>query len=202
MASAPIAIVTTSVTGIVLNALARRAMGCFMQARKLDEALIIQVGRKALCERLYSLADMHFQCVDVEAETLASLSEDRRALMKRIQAEDTPTLYARLLSIYARAYIKTLKNTFLQTRFLFLVNSYQMARDACCVGKSRTRVAVPSRKFNSELKLVMGPKEQAVFETTQLESVRLTTPSRMIVFDSWNMLVYNVTQAYGLSVRL
>ena len=202
MASAPIAIATTSVTGIVLNALTRRAMSCFMRARVTDEALIIQVGRKALCERLYSLADMHFQCVDVEAETLAALSEDRRALMKRIQAEDTPALYARLLAIYARAYIKTLKTTFTQTRFLFLVSSFQMARDACCVSKSRTRVAVPSRKFNSELKIVMGAKEQAVFETTQLEAVRLVTPSKMIVFDSWNMLVYNVTQAYGLSVRL
>lgn len=185
-----------------MSALVRRALGCFAQARRLDEALIIQVGRKALCERLYSLSDMHFQCVDVEAETLASLSEERRALMKRIQAEDTPVLYARMLSIYARAYVKTLKNTFRETRFLFLVSSFQLAKDACCVKKSRTRVAVPSRKFNSELKLVMGVKEQAVFETTQLESVRLASPKKLIIFDSWNMLVYNATQAYGLSVRL
>ena len=195
-------IATTSISSIIVEALLKRAFIFMLQARRTDMALVALTGKTELCKRLYSLVNSNFQCVDVDGETMSSLSESTRESLRGLELTGAVAQRDRLFNLYAKAYVNALKRNFKQVQFLFVTSSYFIARFVCNVNIERIHAAVPSKIFGEQLMLEMEPEKKTEFESRKVEAVRTTKNSKLIVFDSWEMLLYEVIREYDLSPRL
>jgi hypothetical protein len=195
-------IATTSISSIIVEALLKRAFIFMLQARKTDMALVTLRGKTELCKRLYSLIDANFQCVDVDGETMASLSESSRSSLEALERSGATAQRDRLFNLYAKAYVTAIKTSFKKSQFLFVTSSYYIARFVCNVHVDRIRAAVPSKMFGEQISRDMSPLKKAEFESRKVEAVRTIKNTKLIVFDSWEMLTYEVIKEYKLSPRL
>jgi hypothetical protein len=193
------------VSGAAVAALGIYEAICWRLARRRkprDQALVLVYGKTEFAKRLFSMSDASLMCVDVEGETINSLTKESQTMLEGLQTTDPPQ-YRRMLTQYCKVYVESVRRTYTGARFLFLVSSSSMAANACGVVKPKhTRVALPSGEFSAKLTATMKDEERASFDSSKMEALRGAGGNNLVVFADWDSLYLQMMFAYRLSPRL
>ena len=195
-------IATSSISSVIAETIFRQLFRCMLTATKASAALVLIIGKTERCKKLYNLHDDNFYCVDVEGETMSSLTDATKATLAKLETEGSLAQRDRLFNLYAKAYVTALKRNFTKAQFLFVTSSHQLAKYACNVNQSRIQTALPSGTFAEILLKDKDQLSSSDFESKKIESLRACRNERLYVFDSWDTLTSEIMRQYKLSPRL
>jgi len=167
------------------------------------QAIVLSEGKSTLARNLVSLSDENFHICDAEEECLASLPDDKRKALTKLNIDKNFIQANRLLQVYVRDYCREFEKEFAGSRILYLVSNIGLAR-FLGISPVLTFVAVPTSDFVDTIQADMGQLEKLQFNQERSEALLKSgrSKNKAIPFNSWESLTEAVRRMYGLGVRL
>lgn len=167
------------------------------------QAIILSEGKSTLARSLVSLSNDDFHVCDAEEECLASLPEDKRKALTKLNIDKNFNQANRLLQVYVREYVRNFEKEFSGCQVLYLLSNVQMAK-FLNINPVLTFIAVPTSEFVDTMKSDMGQLEKLQLDQERSEALQKSgrTKNKVLAFSSWDELTSTVKKMYGLGSRL
>lgn len=193
----------TSIGGLLVDAGLRKLFACYLLHRKRDKAVVhVDVASTAaLCAALHDPAG-RVTVVDLEAETMSSLWPDTRHDLAALEDAGSYTQRDRLLTIYAKQYVQTLKRTYgKKAVFIFVCRSHALATAAGGVPAWDVTTLLPTPPATEALRLGMPDKARVRYDADRTEAVRLSR-ALMVVYSSTEELKQALVAKYKMVLKM
>ena len=167
------------------------------------QAVVLSEGKSTLARNLVSLTNDDLHIVDCEEECLASLPDDKRKALTKLNMDKNFIQANRLLQVYVRDYVKNFEKEFAGSQVLYLVSNVALAR-FLNISPLLTFLAVPTSEFVDVIQSDMGQLEKLQFNQERSDALLKAgrSKNKVIGFASWDDLTNAIKKMYGLGTRL
>lgn len=189
--------------GLIFQYATSRATRWFKSQLCRRQAIVLSEGKSTLCRNLISISNEDFHICDAEAECLATLTDDKRKALSKLNLEKDFTQASRLLQVYVREYVRGFEKEYAGCQVLYLLSSIALAR-FLNINPALTYVAVPTSEFVDVIQIEMGQMEKLQFNQERSEALMKSgnTKNKVLPFGSWEELTETIKRMYGLGNRL